>query len=290
MRKLIAMIVIAWVASVNVGAAQERPRPGWTPGPTTGRLGAHATIDVPEGYFFLDRTATRRFLEENQNIPDGDELGTLVRVRDEGDDTWFAVFSYSDVGHIKDDEKDSIDAAALMKSMQEGSRQANAERQKRGWAAVNVEGWHQPPYYDASTHNLTWATRLNSEGEPVINHSVRLLGRTGMMSAQLVAEPAGVDVSIAEFDQVLTSYAFNEGQRYAEFRAGDKIAAYGLTALIAGGAGAAAVKTGLFKKLWQLLVVVIGGIVGLVKKLFGGTREPERTERPIPVVPTGPRA
>ncbi len=290
MRKLAAMVVIAWAASVNVVGAQQPAMPGWTPGPAVGQLGQHGTINVPDGYFFLDRAATKRFLEENQNIPDGDELGTLVRMQPGGDDYWFAVFSYSDVGHIKDDEKDSIDAAALMKTMQEGSREANAERVKRGWTALNLEGWHQAPFYNPATHNLTWATRLNSEGETVINHSIRLLGRTGLMSAQLVADPASVDVSIAEFDQVLTSYTFNEGSRYAEFRPGDKLAAYGLTALIAGGAGAAAVKTGLFKKIWKLLVFGLVALAGAVKKFFSGMATPERAERPIPVVPTGPRA
>ena len=289
MRKLGAMVVVAWIASVAVAWGQDTGRPGWTPGPTVGKLGRHATIKVPEGFFFLDQHATKKFLEETQNIPDGDELGTLIRVNADTGDYWFAVFSYSDTGHVKDDEKDSIDAAALMKSMQEGSREANAERQKRGWAPLNLEGWHQPPFYNSSTHNLTWATRLNSEGETTINHSIRLLGRTGLMSAQLVAEPASVDVSIAEFDQVLTSYSFNEGLRYAEFRPGDKMAAYGLTALIAGGAGATAVKTGFFKKIWKALIFLVLALVSAVKKLFGKLKAPARAERPIPVVPVGPR-
>jgi uncharacterized membrane-anchored protein len=290
MRKVAAMMVIAWVASVSLAAAQEPPKQGWTAGPTLGTLGQRATINVPEGYFFLDPAATKRFLEENQNIPDGDELGTLLRANPDTGDYWFAVFSYSDIGHVKDDEKDSIDAAALMKNMQSGSREANAERQKRGWAAINLEGWHQPPFYNSTTHNLTWATRLNSEGETSINHSIRLLGRTGLMSAQLVAEPSNIDASITEFDQVLSSYAFNEGFKYAEFRQGDKIAAYGLTALIAGGAGAAAVKTGLLKKLWKLIVFAVVAVAGAIKKFFSGLGTPERAERPVPVVPTGPRA
>lgn len=289
MRKHAAMIAIAWTASVGAVAAQDAKLPGWTPGPTVGRLEHRATITVPEGYFFLDKTATRKFLEDNQNIPDGDELATIVRLRPGSNDSWFAVFTYSDTGHIKDDEKDSIDAAALMKSMQAGNREANAERQKRGWAALNLEGWHQPPFYNAGTNNLTWATRLNSEGQTSINHSIRLLGRTGLMSAQLVADPASVDVSIAEFDQVLTSYAFNQGLQYAEFRPGDKLAAYGLTALIAGGVGATAVKTGLLKKLWKLIVFGIAALVGGVKKLFSKLGTPARSERPVAVVPSSPR-
>lgn len=290
MRKVIATTIVAWTMSAAMGAAQEAPMPGWTPGPTVGKLGQHATIKVPEGHFFLDQAATRKFLEANQNIPDGDELGTVVRMTPGKDDYWFAVFTYSDTGHIKDDEKDRIDAKALMADMQEGSREANWERQKRGWPPLTLEGWHQPPFYNASTHNLTWATRLDSTGEKVINHSIRLLGRTGLMSAQLVADPATVDASIAEFDRVLSTYSFNEGARYAEFRPGDKLAAYGLTALIAGGAGAAAVKTGLFKKIWKLLLFGVAALVGAIKKLFSGMGTPQQAERPIPVVPSGPRA
>lgn len=290
MRKVIATMIVAWSVSAGVVAAQEPPARGWTPGPTVGKLGHRATIKVPEGFYFLDQAATRKFLEANQNIPDGDELGTIVRLKPNSDDYWFAVFTYSDTGHIKDDEKDSIDAAALMESMQEGSREANAERQVRGWAPLTLEGWHQPPFYNAATHNLTWSTRLDSTGEKVINHSIRLLGRTGLMSAQLVADPGTVDASIAEFDRVLTTYQFTEGFRYAEFRPGDKLAAYGLTALIAGGAGATAVKTGLFKKIWKLLVFGVVALVGMLKKLFSGLGTPEREERPIPVVPSGPRA
>jgi uncharacterized membrane-anchored protein len=48
---------------------------------------------------------------------------------------------------------------------------------------------------------------------------------------------------------LLQNYSFNEGEKYSEFRSGDKIAEYGLSALIVGGAAAAAVKTGAFKGL-----------------------------------------
>jgi uncharacterized membrane-anchored protein len=232
------------------------------------QLGTLATISVPEGYLFLDRSATRTFLEQNQNIPDGDELGTLLRVRPD-DDYWFAVFSYSDTGHIDNADRSSLDADDLMESMREGNRLGNDQRKQRGWSELTLVGWHQPPYYDDSTDNLTWATRLSSGGEPVINHSVRLLGRTGLMSAQLVADVATIDDATAEFNDVLSGYSFNDGQKYAQFRQGDKLAGYGLAALIAGGAAASAVKTGAFKKLWKLIVLGIAALVGVLKKLFG---------------------
>ena len=209
-----------------------------------------ATVNVPEVYIFLDAKATRTFLEDGQNIPAGDELGALLRVMP-NKDHWFAVFSYEDTGHIDDKERDAIDADALMKTLKKGNEYGNKERQKRGWQVLNLEGWHQRPFYDPATNNLTWATKLSAEGSPSINHSVRLLGRTGTMSVQLVADSSSIDAATREFNDVLDGYTYNQGQRYAEFVKGDKLAGYGLTALIAGGAGAAAVKSGLLAEVLE---------------------------------------
>ena len=55
------------------------------------------------------------------------------------------------------------------------------------------------------------------------------------------------------------AYSFKPGGLYAEFRAGDKIAKYGLTALVAGGVGAvdAAVKMVLYylhERVWYRFI------------------------------------
>jgi uncharacterized membrane-anchored protein len=283
MKKYAAIMFVVWASGAGLAVAQEQELPaGWTPGPVAGKLGDRATISVPEGFMFLDRSATRAFLEQNQNIPDGDELGTVLRIMP-NDDFWFAVFSYSESGHIDNSDRNSLEPDPLMKVMMEGNRQSNEQRKKRGWSALTLQGWHQPPFYDAATDNLTWSTRLSSDNAPVINHSVRLLGRTGLMSAQLVADVAGIDEATTEFNSVLGTYSFNEGHRYAEFRQGDKLAGYGLAALIAGGAGAAAVKTGLLKKFWKLLVLGFVGLVGAIKKLLGGRGAAAGSQEPVAV-------
>jgi uncharacterized membrane-anchored protein len=285
MRKCAAALLFVLASSVTVWGQEEALPTGWEPGPTVGKLGTRASVTVPEGYFFLNAAATRKFLEQNENIPRGDELGTIIRVVPDTEDHWFAVFSYADTGHIDDGEKDSLDATALMKSMQEGSRESNKERAKRGWTPLDVVGWQKPPYFDDATKNLTWATQLSSEGEQTINHSVRLLGRTGLISAQLVADPDVILMSTIEFDHVLQSFTFAEGSRYAEFRKGDKIAEYGLAALIAGGAGAAAVKSGLLQKLWKVLVVGFVALIGFLKRLFSGGRKSEEPGGAVPAPP-----
>jgi uncharacterized membrane-anchored protein len=71
---------------------------------------------------------------------------------------------------------------------------------------------------------------------------------------------------------------FNEGYRYAEFDTKtDRVAAYGLGALIAGGLAA---KAGLFAKLFAFLLlakkfIIIGlvAIGGFIAKLFGKKKD-----------------
>jgi uncharacterized membrane-anchored protein len=282
----------AWLLVLGGGAAVEAQepeadgpaRPGWTKGPFTGSLGSHAQIDVPEGAFFLDAAATRAFLQANENIPSGDELGAVVRPVEDGH-SWFALFTFSDEGYVKDTDKDAIDADALLADMKKGNVQANEERKKRGWTPFVLEGWQTKPYYDSATHNLTWSIRGASPGETAtINHSVRLLGRRGVMSVQLVADQDGIAATTGEFNEILKGFSYKPGERYAEFRQGDKMAGYGLAALIGGGAAAAAVKTGLLQKAWKFLVVIAVAAFGALKKLFGGSREePTASVQPPPV-------
>lgn len=279
-RRSFAALLLAVVIAAPAGA-QDRMPDGWIAGPTEGRLSDLATIAVPQGYIFLDAKATKLFLEEGQNIPDGTELGAIFRPLPDKD-YWFAIFSYDDTGHVDDSERDSIDADALMKSLKEGNRRGNEERKRRGWQPLDLTGWHQQPYYDLSTNNLTWSTEVSSEGTKGINHSVRLLGRTGTMSVQLVAGASSIDLATTEFNDVLRAYSYNPGKRYAEFRQGDKLAGYGLTALIAGGVGAAAVKTGMLQKLWKLIVILVVGVAGALRKFFSalfGRKEQTITEQ-----------
>ena len=78
----------------------------------------------------------------------------------------------------------------------------------------------------------------------------------------------------------MNGFEFTSGNRYAEFMAGDKVAEYGLTALVAGGAGAALAKSGLLAKMWKAIVLgAIAAFAGLKKVLAGvfGKKSAEET-------------
>jgi len=92
------------------------------------------------------------------------------------------------------------------------------------------------------------------------------------MSVIIVADEKGLNSAVAAANKMLTTYSFTEGNKYSEFTKGDKIAEYGLAALIAGGAGAAALKTGLLQKFWKFIVAGLVAAGAGIKRLFSGKK------------------
>ena len=259
--RFFSVLALIFVVSQPSKLAHSQEQPvgiEWQKGPLTASLGGVATIEVPKGFKFTDAAGTRRLLELTHNPVSRQEVGLIMPVQEAGgkDQDWFMLFEFHEVGYVSDSEKGSIDNAAILESIKKGTETANETRRTKGWTEFHVIGWSTEPYYDDQTHNLTWAI-LGDENPAgtgsTINHSVRLLGRRGTMSVDLILAPQQLPDVLPQFNQLMNQFSFTSGNRYAEFVKGDKIAGYGLTALIAGGAAAAAVKTGLFAKLFKLL-------------------------------------
>jgi uncharacterized membrane-anchored protein len=240
----------------------------WVDGPTDGELGSVASIRVPTGYLYADADGARRLLKEFGTPSSRQEVGVVTS--DAEDSTWFLVFEYADIGYVKDDEKDSLDADAILASIRDATEAANEERARMGTSGIDVLGWDEPPHYNPQTHDLEWCLRGESDGQSVLNFNTRLLGRHGVMSATLVCDPEELPMAKIAVRDLLAGFAYTSGHGYAEFRRGDKVAGVGLAALVAGGGTAAALKTGLLQKLWKLIVAAFLAAGAALKKLFGG--------------------
>jgi uncharacterized membrane-anchored protein len=245
----------------------------WIKGPGTAAISQLAEIQVPSGFIFTGAEGAQGMLQAWGNPTDGEELALLGPA---GLD-WSVIFEFDDVGYVKDEEKTQLNPDKLLKSIREGSERANKLRKEMGSPPLHVTGWQQPPTYNTDTHNLEWAIRGESEGRTIVNYNTRLLGRNGVMSVTLLVEPDRLLEVLPAYQSLLRSYSFQDGQSYAEYRPGDKIAQYGLTALIVGGAAAGAAKLGLFawlaiafKKFWKLIVVGVVAILASVRRLLFG--------------------
>ena len=231
----------------------------WVLGPRDIKLAGNSTLSLPEGYVYLDPANTAKYEELSHNLSSGNEVMIAPKNLE-----WNAFLTWEDEGYVKDDEK--IDAPAILKSLQAATEAANEERKRRGWDELHVVGWNINPAYNSTTKRLEWATLLRSQQNEGTNFFTKILGRRGFTSVVLVASTEDTPAAVTDLNRVLSGYHFNPGETYAEWRPGDKIAEYGLTGLILGGAAAAAIKTGLLKGAWKFLVA---GIAAFWKIILG---------------------
>jgi uncharacterized membrane-anchored protein len=253
-------------------------------GPTTGKLtapgkGGIAEIKVPAGASFIAQPGAAKFAQLTGNLG-GDELGGVIFLPDDA----FMVFFFDPIGYVKDDEKDSLDADKIMRDLTAGQEQSNKQRKAMGGSALFYDGWAEKPFFDPQTKNLTWAVKIKDEqGHVSINHRVKLLGREGVMNAILACSPEEYAKAKQGVNPLLAGYSYTAGNTYAEWKPGDKVAAYGLAGLIAGGAAFGAAKLGflgwlgaMFAKGGKVIIIavvaVVAGVWKLVTSLFGGRR------------------
>jgi uncharacterized membrane-anchored protein len=248
-----------------------------------GQIGARAEMDIPSGYTFFPAQGAKEMLKRWGNLIDGDEDGLYIN-NQEG---WSVYFAFSEVGYVKDDDKDALDAEKLLKQMHDSEPASNEALKSAGMPTQHIVGFAMPPKYNEQTNNLEWAIKFTVEGKPgeFVNYRTKLLGRKGVMTATLMCDPDELLTVLPEYQRTLTGFRFKGGETYAEYRQGDKIATYGLVGLVAGGAAFAAGKAGLFAKLGAIIakggklvivgvIAVFAAIAKIFKSLFGRKDSP----------------
>ncbi len=239
--------------------------------------GGKAVLHVPDSFGYLDAAETDRVLQMWGNPPDANTWGMLVPsgVSLFADEAWVVVVSYSDDGHVADDDAADIDFGDLLEEMQAGAEEESKARVQAGLTGVRIVGWAEAPHYDPSTHKIYWAKELDfGEDSRTLNYAIRALGRTGVLEFNAVAPMVQLGAIKLPMEQVLGFAEFTSGNRYEDFDASvDRVAEYGIAALVAGGVAA---KTGLFKGLIAMLLagkklIVVGAIAGVagLKAMFG---------------------
>jgi uncharacterized membrane-anchored protein len=240
----------------------------WTNGPAEVPIELIATLKLREGLRSIASRDTQKLQAALDNNTSEHELLTVMPM-DDAD--WFLLFSWSDDGYVKDDDHDELDADAILEAMRKGQEADNARRKSSGRETLTIEGWAIKPRYNTSTNQLEWATNLKSgDGSNNVNYQTRILGRKGVMSAILVCSPERMSALIDDTQDILKGYAFASGEKYSEYKKGDKVAQYTLAGLVAGGAIAALAKLGFLQKFWKFLIIPFVAAGAWLKKLFGG--------------------
>jgi uncharacterized membrane-anchored protein len=244
--------------------------------------GGLATLTVPKEFNYLGPDDAEAVLVKLWGNPPSDTkpLGLLIPAGLTPLDTncWVVTIDYSEDGYVKDSDASKINYDDLLKKMQKEAADSNAERQKQGYPALTLVGWAAQPHYDAETHKLYWAKDIKFEGEEgdTLNYNIRILGRKGVLELNAVADISQFATIDKQTQQILGMVDFKDGSRYADFDPKtDKVAKYGIAALVAGGALAAAAKFGLLKVIWiailglkKFIIIGVIAVVAFFKKMF----------------------
>jgi len=196
-------------------------------------------------------------------------------------DCWVVTITYVADGYVKDNDAGKINYDDLLKQMQEAVGENNKRRVEKGYPAIELVGWAAPPHYDADSHKLYWARQLrfgNASGD-TLNYDIRMLGRRGVLVLSAVSSMDQLDEIEKKIPQILGMVNFNEGNRYADFDPkADKVAAYGIAALVAGGIAA---KLGFFKLIWvfllaakKFIIIALVAAAAWFRKIFVKRRRP----------------
>lgn len=235
-----------------------------------------ATVTLTEDFHYLDSAQTKTVLEELWGNPQGDgTLGMIVPAKSSllDSSSWAVIITYQDDGYVKDDDAEKIDYEKLLKEMQKSTQEGSEARVKEGYESIELVGWASPPKYDRERHKLYWAKELKFGGSPdhILNYNIRALGRKGVLVLNVVGSMDQLPAIDAASPQILSMVEFNPGMRYSDYDPGtDKLAEYGIAALIGGGMAAAATKGGLFKGLFAILLAAKKFVVVLVFALWAG--------------------
>jgi uncharacterized membrane-anchored protein len=237
-----------------------------------------ATLNVPTNFNYLGRDDAEAVMVKLwRNPPSPDILGLLMPADKTPLDSncWVVTLSYAGDGYVKDSDANKINYDKLLTQMQKAVHEADKERVQKGYPSAELVGWAAPPHYDAATHKLYWAKDLKFDGETedTLNYNIRILGRRGVLVLNAVAGMDQLHAIEKQTPQILGMVNFDPGNRYADFNPKvDKVAAYGIAALVAGGVAA---KLGFFKLLWvfilgakKFIIIAFAAIAAWFRKIF----------------------
>ena len=249
----------------------------------------HAIINVPQGFKFINAEQSQYILEDLwQNLPDASVLGMIVSDSfhiNRMVNSWVFVVTYDAMGYVKDDDADDINYDDLLADLKESQTKANIQRKKMGYGELNIIGWAAKPYYDKENKVLHWAKELNVAGETdnTLNYDVRVLGRSGVLSLNALADMDQLETVKKNIPAILKMASFEKGHTYNEFNPDvDEVAAWTIGGLVAGKVLAKAGLLAAILKFWKLIAIGLVAAGSFVWRLIRGKkREQELVQEPV---------
>jgi uncharacterized membrane-anchored protein len=199
------------------------------------------------------------------------------------------IFHSFDEGYVSLDDWSTVDAAAILAEISANTEQYNVERRRQGIPELHVVGWLQPPTLDRTTATVYWAIEgAGFNNSRIVNSIALRLSRDGIEKLNWVTDKATYQAVGGQLDVALRAHSFDQGHQYSDHLSTDKIAGYGIAALVAAAVGvkvakfaavgggaavaAGAAKAGGFAALGKLLVLPFIALAAFARKIGRGIK------------------
>lgn len=267
----------------EIKAAAEEANKTLVQGPAKIEFKDQATFSLPQGSGFVPAAAAARYMRAVGNVIDDKSLiGMIIPTTQNAD--WFVTVEFKKDGYVRDDDARDWKADDMLKSLREGTEQANASRKERGIPEVEVGGWAEAPAYDSATHRLVWSLIVRDKGEAAnsahtgVNYRTLALGRDGYLTLTMVTNLSSLAAEKSIANNLLAAIDYHNGKRYTDFSAStDHVAEYGLAALVVGVAakkiGLIAVIAAFAAKFFKIGLLAVLAFGAAIKRFF--KREPK---------------
>jgi uncharacterized membrane-anchored protein len=216
----------------------EASRMHWIESTTTTLPLSNSKLALPENYRAVIGTDAKRL----DQLINGRRQETLEGYAVSPDGSSEIHFDYTSEGYVKDDDWSDINASELLQDIKQNTENSNELRRKNGMSEIHVVKWLQEPTFDKTAHTAYWAIEGQDKNGYLVNSIAIRLGRNGYEKLNSITSLNDYKPVNSDLEVMLRAFAFPNGSTYEDHIAGDKMAGYGLAALIGAVAGAKVLK------------------------------------------------
>ncbi len=171
---------------------------------------------------------------------------------------------FNNDGYVKLDDWKDLNPDDLIRQKKENAKINNEKRKEIGFDLVENVEWIEYPSLDKNSNSVSYSFKVTwSDGSENMNKFLIILGRNGYSEFEIVStygfeEEFKAARNLSYFLQ--NNFSYNPQFEYKDYKPGDKVAAYGIAALVATSLGVKGIaKAGgilvALKKFWYILLL-----------------------------------
>lgn len=183
-------------------------------------VGDIARLTLPDGLWLTGFAGADKWLEMGGYPQDKTVMGLIIKAESAD---WGMTFLYRRIGHVSNEDKDSLDINELLKKVKQDSFRMGFE----------VLDWLKPPFYNRLRDRLLWATKCRERNTGTIlnRFCFAQLCREGVLIADAIA-PADSGVTTDMLLKIFDTVEIVKDKRYGDWKQGNPTCPGDLSSLV----------------------------------------------------------